>query len=65
MKTIYLLIHLASMKRNIISIKEDQCLNTNHVNLILISNEENSHYLLIKFLSLFTDKKNKGKTYPC
>ena len=38
---------------------------TKHVDLLLISDNENTHYLLMKHLSPFINKKHENKTYPC
>src|SRR6201990_2988539 len=46
-------------------LKITKVVKTKHVNLLLISDNENTHYLLMKHLSPFINKKHKEKTYPC
>ncbi|KAL7643706.1 UNVERIFIED_CONTAM: hypothetical protein RMT77_005704 [Armadillidium vulgare] len=46
-------------------LKITKVVKTKHVDLLLISDNENTHYLLMKHLSPFINKKHKEKTYPC
>lgn len=36
-----------------------------HVNLLLIRNEGNTHYIIMQDLSPFVNKERNGKCYPC